>query len=200
MAKATAPDGSLQELAKCRIITPYGDIKLKILPEITDSKSANYTNEVIIGRTTPVPNYSHSEPRIISSELHFMVTKCQDISDNLKYLRMIESLVYPGDPADGAPYTPPPVCKFYCGRLLGDAGVCVVLKNYSFRAQSDVPWDVETYLPYRFTVTCQWEVVYACANLPTYQTIRRLNVNGTYTWPWPTSNPGWPCPPRSTDQ
>jgi hypothetical protein len=193
MAKATTATGELQELAKCRIITPYGDIKLKILPEITDSKSANYVNETIIGRSNPVITYSHSEPRMISSDLHFMVTTCQDITDNLKYMRMIESLVYPGDPSDGSPYTPPPISKFYCGRLLGDAGVCVVLKNYSVRFQGDVAWDVETYLPYRFTVTCQWEVVYACANLPTYQSIRKLDGN----WPW--NAPSWPCPPRSRD-
>lgn len=194
MSKATAPDGSLQVLAKCRIITPDDTIYLKILPEITDSKSANYVNETIAGRSSPVTTYSHSEPRMISSDLHFMVTKCQDITDNLRYLRLIESLVYPGDPANKAPYTPPPICKFYCGRLLGDAGVCVVLKNYSVRYQSDVPWDVETYLPYRFTVTCQWEVVYACANLPTYQTIRQLDHN----WPWQA--PSWQCPPRNVDK
>lgn len=186
MAKATGADGSLQELAKCRIITPFGDIKLKILPDITDSKSANYVNETIIGRSSPVTNYSHSEPRTISSDLHFMVTKCQDIVDNLRSLRMIESLVYPGEPANNAPYTPPPISKFYCGKLLGDAGVCVVLKNYSVRFQGDVAWDVETYLPYRFTISCQWEVVYACANLPTYQKIKTLTVD-------------WPCPPRNRD-
>lgn len=187
MAKATGSDGALQQLSKCYIVTPYGQVTLKILPEITDSKSANYINEAIIGRSNPVTTYSHSEPRVISTELTFMVTKCSDITDNLRSLRIIQSLVYPGQPGGGAPYTPPPVSKFYCGKLFGDSGVCVVLKNYSVRYQGDVAWDVETYLPYKFTISCQWEVVYSCANLPSYQTIAALTVN-------------WPCPPRAIDQ
>ena len=101
-----------------------------------------------------------------------MVTTCEDIEDNLKYLWLLESLVYPGDPNGSAPYTPPPVSKFMCGRLLGDNGVCVVLKNYSVRFPTDVAWDADTYLPYRFSVSCQWEVVYSCKDLPTNCMIR----------------------------
>ncbi len=186
MAKATTAIGALQELVKCRIETPNGVIRLKILPEITDSKSAAYVNETIMGRSSPVTTFSHSEPRMINSELTFMVTICQDILDNLTYMRLIESLVYPGPAAGGAPYTPPPICKFYCGKLLGDTGVCVVLKTYSVRIPTDVAWDVETYLPYRFTISCQWEVVYACKNLPTNNIIRAITQD-------------WPCPPRKTD-
>lgn len=198
MAKATSADGSLQELAKCRISTPNGDIKLKILPDITDSKGANYQSEPIIGRTSPIFNYSYSEARMINSELTFMVTKCTDINDNIKYLRLIESLVYPGDAAGGAPYTPPPVCKFYCGQLLGEAGVCVVLKSYNVKFSPDVAWDVETYLPYKFSVSCQWEVVYACSNLPTNSMIRTA---GNYYKKPPSEVPiNWMCPPRSKDE
>lgn len=187
MPKATGSDGALQELVKCRIITPYGTIRLKILPEISDSKTANYQNETVAGRSSPVTTYSHSEPRTISSELTFMVTKCQDICDNLTYLRLIESLVYPNDGVGMLPYTPPPVCKFICGKLLGDGGVCVILKSYSVKFPTDVAWDVETYLPYRFTVSCQWEVVYACRDLPSGNNIRQITCN-------------WPCPPGKVDQ
>jgi hypothetical protein len=183
MTKATASDGSLQELTKCRITTPNGTIRLKVLPEITDSKGANYQNEPVIGRTAPVTNYSYSEPRTIQSELTFIVTKCEDIYDNLKYLRLLESLVYPGPATGGAPYTPPPVCKFICGKLLGDQGVCVILKNYSTRFQSDVAWDAATYLPYKLTVSCSWEVVYACGDLPTNNHIRAI----TQDWICPTT-------------
>lgn len=186
MAKATNQFGALQELVKCRIETPFGMIRLKILPEISDSKSANYTNEPIMGRTTPLTNYSYSEPRTIQTDLTFAVTTCQDIEDNLTYLRLIECLTYPGDPRGSAPFTPPPICKMVCGKLLGDAPLCVILKNYTVRWPVDVPWDVETYLPYRFTVGCQWEVVYACQNIPTNSMIRSLVVN-------------WPCPPRKID-
>ena len=197
MGKATKADGSLQELTKCRISTPNGVIRLKILPEITDSKGANYQSEPIIGRTTPVLNYAYSEPRSINTELTFMITTCQDIVDNLTYLRLIESLVYPGDASGGAPYTPPPVSKIVCGKLLGDNGVCVVLKSYSVRYASDVAWDAATYLPYKFTVSCQWEVVYACKDLPTNCMIR---TTGGYANPCPSAiSIDWICPPGPTE-
>lgn len=198
MTKATQANGALQEITQCRISTPNGVIRLKILPEITDSKGANYQSEPIIGRTTPILNYSYSEPRMINSELTFMITQCQDIVDNLTYLRLIESLVYPGDPVPGgAPYTPPPVSKFVCGKLLGDSGVCVILKSYSVRYQSDVAWDAETYLPYKFTVSCQWEVVYACSNIPTNCMIRTA---GGYVAQCPSAiNVDWICPPNPSD-
>lgn len=186
MAKATNEFGALQELIKCRIETPFGMVRLKILPEISDSKSANYSTEPVQGRSTPVINYAYSEPRIIQMDLNFMVTECQDIIDNLTYLRIIQSLVYPGGSNGGAPYTPPPVSKIICGKLLGDTGLCVVLRNYSVRYPTDVAWDVETYLPYRFTISCQWEVVYACSDLPTNAIIRTLV-------------PNWVCPPPSID-
>lgn len=187
MARATNASGALQELVRCRIITPYGTIRLKVLPEISDSKSANYVNEPIPGRATPPPTYSHSDPRQIQTELTFIVTQCQDIEDNLMYLRMIKSLVYPGPAQGGAPYKPPPICKLICGKVLGDGdedGVCVILKSYSYKGQTDVPWDEQTYLPYKFNVSCSWEVVYSCDNLPTNVSIRQM--------PEPIN---WTCPP-----
>lgn len=186
MAKATNQYGELQVLAKCYIDTPWQRIWLKVLPELSDSKGANYTNDPVTGRSDPLRNYSYSEPRTISTDLTFIVTTCQDITDNLTYLYLIESLVYPGPSRNSVPTTPPPVCKFVCGKLFGNNPLCVILKNYSTKFPTDVPWDVETYLPYRFSVTCSWEVVYACANLPTNDTIRPLTVN-------------WPCPPRYID-
>jgi hypothetical protein len=193
MAKATENSGRMQKLVKCKIITPYNDgmgnaivIELRVLPEITDSKGATYQNETIPGRASPVPTFSHGDPRSISTELTFLVMTCADIEENLRNLRTIESLVYPGDAGAGSPYSPPPVCKFICGKLLGDNGVCVILKSYSVRFQSDVAWDTATYCPYKFTVSCQWEVVYNCANLPTNSMIRSLTKD-------------WPCPPNKID-
>jgi hypothetical protein len=173
MTRATNQYGELQELSKCNITTPYGMIRLKILPEISDSKGANYTNEPITGRTTPLTNYSYSEPRTITMDMTFAITTWQDIEDNLTYLRLLESLVYPGDPRGSAPFTPPPVSKIICGKLLGDDPLCVILKSVSPKFPTDVPWDLETYLPYNFSVNCQWEVVYACENLPT----KSLSIN-----------------------
>lgn len=192
MAAATDQYGRLQTLAKAYIVTPYqnGTIYLNILPEITDSKGANYTNDPIGGRSTPLINYSYSEPRTIGTDLTFITQTCDDILTNLRYLRILKSLVYPGPPSGSAPFTPPPVCRIVCGKLLGtedDDGVCVVMRNYSYKTDSSVAWDVETYLPYKLVISCQWEAVYACLNIPTYTTIRTL------------SGQSWPCPPRNID-
>lgn len=177
MPRATNPDGSLATLTKCKIEIPtypsgHNIINLKVLPEITDGKGANYTNEPIIGRTTPLLTYGYSEARTIGMDLHFIVTNNQDIADNLKYMRIIESLVYPGPRTGPAPYQPPPVCHITCGQLLGQLGVCAVLRNYQKRFLTDVAWDEETYLPYKFSVSTTWEVVYACMNLPTNNIVR----------------------------
>lgn len=180
--KATTADGHLQILDKCRIFTPNGNINLRILPELTDAKGANYSNEPIIGRTTPIITYAYSEPRTIQSELAFQIMKCTDIADNLKYLRILQSCVYPGPSSGSVPYTPPPVCKFICGKLLGDSGVCVILKNISVRFPTEVAWEADaldpSYLPYRFTVSCSWEVVYPCSKLPTNNLIKESPAIG----------------------
>jgi hypothetical protein len=179
MPRATLRDGSLAPLnyggnKTCTIITPCGNICLKILPDISDSKGANYTSDNLQGRATPITTYAYSDARQITTDLHFMITKTEDILENLKYLRMLQDLVYPGPPSGVAPYTPPPVVKFKCGSLLDDwrpfsdgpNGVCLILRNYAFRTDPNVAWDKDTFLPYRFTVSCSWEVVYACKNLP----------------------------------
>lgn len=167
MARATDQFGRLAILQRCYIDTPCGRICLRILPEITDSKSANYIPENIPGRSSPVITYAFSDARQISTELHFMTTTSEDIQTNLKYLKILQSLVYPRDLSGAAPFVPPPTVRFVCGELMdGTNGVCLILRSYSVRYPTEVSWDEETYLPYKFSVSCNWEVVYACKNLP----------------------------------
>lgn len=181
MARATETSGRLAILSKCKIITPCGTICLRILPDISDSKGANYASENAIGRSNPMVTYAFSEARMITSELHFMTTTTEDIDDNWRSLKIIQSLVYPGTATvnGGAPFTPPPVVKFICGSLLdGPNGLCLILKSYSVRYPVNVAWDEATYLPYQFSITCTWEVVYACKNLPSNKCI--LNTDTPY--------------------
>lgn len=169
MPRGTETSGRLAVLSKCKIITPCGTICLRILPDISDSKGANYAQENSIGRSNPLITFAYSEPRNITTELHFMTTTTGDINDNWRSLRIIQSLVYPGTATvdGGAPFTPPPVVRFICGQLMdGDNGLCLILKNYSIRYPTNVAWDEITYLPYQFSISCNWEVVYACKNLP----------------------------------
>jgi hypothetical protein len=175
MPRGTENSGRLAVLKNCKIITPCGTICLRILPDISDSKSAHYAPENAIGRSNPLITYAYSEPRMITTELHFMTTTTEDINDNWRAIRIIQSLVYPGTATvgGGAPFTPPPVVKFICGGLLdgsigtvGTNGLCLILKSYNIRYPTNVAWDEQTYLPYQFSISCNWEVVYACKNLP----------------------------------
>lgn len=169
MPKATIPGGDLINLDDCYIFVPTrGRIRLHALPDITDSKSASYNDEPIIGRSFPLKTFSHSENRSISMQVHFFVRKSSDVPLNILNLRSLESCVYPRDSASGssAPFVPPPVCRLKCGELLGSRELCVILKSYSVKFPTDVPWDEEFFVPFKFDVDLTWEVVYKTSELP----------------------------------
>jgi hypothetical protein len=170
MPRGTIPGGGLINISDCYIFIPnFGRIRLNNLPEISDSKSASYNDEPIIGRSFPLKTYSHSENRVIAMQLHFFVINRNDIALNLRYLRALESAVYPRDQQSGAnaPFVPPPVCRLKCGNLLADKEeVCCVLKSYSVKFPTDVAWDEDDYLPHKFDVDTNWEVVYRSSDLP----------------------------------
>jgi len=172
MPKATVPGGPLVALQDCWIKIPVGNsmeytVDLYSLPDISDSKSASYNDEPIIGRAFPLKTYSHSDNRTISMQLHFFVTHPDDVTKNLDHLRALESAVYPRvDDISGAPFVPPPVCRIKCGELLAREHLCVVLKQYSVKFPIDVAWDENTYIPWKFDVDTTWEVVYKSPDLP----------------------------------
>jgi hypothetical protein len=137
---------------------------------------------------------------------HFVVIENQDIEDNIRALRLIESAVYPMDDKR-FPYRPPPVCRIECGQLLGGAAngedrmpLCVILKSYSVQFPTDVPWDngirggvmsnqaigSATFLPYKFDLTCNWEAVYPSDDLPGQERIaygdKLSNTRGSGRW------------------
>jgi hypothetical protein len=188
--KATGTKGELLPIPDCYIYIPglkqariaFGvtndiggtnqiddKIYARILPDISDSKSAQYSDEAIIGRSSPFKTYSHSENRTISWTAYFMTTKETDIKRNLIDLRAIQSVTYPRDNFE--PYAPPPVCSIKCGTILGDEALCVVLRSYTVKHPTDVSWDQSTLLPYKFSVDMSWDVVYQSESLPGYEKI-----------------------------
>jgi len=182
--KSTNPNGSLRLIEKCYLripglsgsAFPDGKIICDNIPDITDSKNAVYAEEVIIGRSSPMHTYSYSSTRQISVNFHFYITKAGDARKNLQAYRAISSCVYTRDDESdgGAPYIPPPICQFRCGNLLAEEEeLCVVLQNYSFNPDPSVPWDEETFCPYRFDVATSWWVVYPSEDLPTQKRILR---------------------------
>jgi hypothetical protein len=180
--KATDAWGDLQEIEDCYILIGgisgtslggAGGQKLiqKILPDISDSKSASYNDEPIIGRSFPLKTYSHSENRTISWTMHFMVVKKGDAEENMKQLRAIESLVYPRDQdSTSTPFAPPRICQLKCGDLLTRGKVlCAILKSYSVKFPTDVVWSAPEKLgliPHKFDVDMQFDVVYNSTDLP----------------------------------
>lgn len=176
--KATFPGGALQKIPNCFIEAPnMGKIEFYILPDITDSKSAAFAGENIMGRSSPMLSFSHSEARNLSISIHFLVNEKGDATYNLSALRLIQSLVYPRDAQEGVPYYPPPICQIQCNQLLSDnTPICAVMKSYSVKFPTDVAWDADTYLPVKFDVETTWEVVYASSKLPGAQRIMNFGA------------------------
>lgn len=145
--KSTLKGGNLQPIENCYIesdLTAAGAMysmgeqnKLIFdnIPDISDSKSANYTDESAIGRTAPFKNYAYSENRSINVDLHMFV---QEESGNqsaqaiLDTLRWLEAHVYP-EKGTGGFYSPPPIMKIKCFDLLEKNDLCVVLKSYNVK-------------------------------------------------------------------
>jgi hypothetical protein len=168
--RATNSNGSLRPIPDCYIKIPgFGGqahtIEMRVLPDISDSKSASYSDEPVIGRSTPLKTYSHSENRSINWTAYFIVCEKDDINRNYKDLRAIQSVVYPRDWV-ATPFAPPPICSLKCGDILGPKEICAILKSYSVKYPTDVPWDEKTYIPYKFSVDMTWDVVYESSNLP----------------------------------
>ncbi len=180
MPVATIKGGPLVPIENCYIIVPYdGDfvdsrfvknkefkIVLKNLPEISDSKSASYSDEVVIGRSSPLKTYSQSDNRVISMQLHMVVSVPSDIQYNLMALRALQSATYPRDGKETAPFIPPPICRIKCGYLLGFQEICVILKNYSVKFPTEVAWEENTFVPFKFDIDTSWDVVYKSSALP----------------------------------
>jgi hypothetical protein len=167
MPKSTTPLGTMRELDKCYIDIPGAKkIVFTNLPDLGDSKQAIYNGEGIIGRSSPLHTYSHSDTRNISIQLHLFVLEQADIQRNLQTLRAIQSAAYPRPGTGGAPFLPPVICKIRCGDLLATEDLCCTLQQYSIKFPTDVAWDEDTYLPYKFDIDTSWQVVYSSSDLP----------------------------------
>ena len=143
--KATQPGGDLISLKNCYILIPGSGLQpdnklvMSNLPDISDQKSAAYSDENGIGRSSPIKSYSNSENRTISWQIHLFVIRPSDVTLNLQKLRAIESALYPRAGTSGAPFIPPPICRLRCGNFLADGQeLCAVLKNYSVKFPTDV--------------------------------------------------------------
>lgn len=154
---------------------PERKISFYVLPEISDSKSAVYADESIMGRSMPLKTYSYSDNRSIGVNIHFLVTSQKDISENITAMRSLQSCVYPGEEGN-FPFTPPPVCKIKFGDILGSKPLCCVLKSYSVKFPTEVAWDATYFIPYKFDMDTNWDVVYNSMDLPSSTRILQFGV------------------------
>lgn len=155
----------------CYVTIPIGGedftLVFKVLPDISDSKTASYNDETVIGRASPLKTYSQSDNRTISMTIHMVVSSAEDVDYNLTAMRAIQSAVYPRNGHNGSPFVPPPVCRMKCGRLLTEGEeLCVILKSYTVKFPTEIAWDESSYTPYKFDIDTQWDVVYTSADLP----------------------------------
>lgn len=168
----TTDRGLLKPIPDCWV--QFGDqeedrIELYALPEIGESKGAEYSDQPIQGRAAPVKTYAGSSNRTISFVMHLYVTTEQDIFRNLVTIRRIASLVHP---EYNNTYLPPRVARLKCGRLLSDDpdGVPVVLKNYDITYETEIQWfyseNFQTYMPLHVAINTEWDVVYSWTSLP----------------------------------
>lgn len=179
-SKATNANGTLNIIEECYIKIPeFKDanspngilIPMNILPDISDRKSAQYSDEAGIGRSMPFKNFQSSENRSVSWTIHWLATSYKDHVQILKWMRALEACTYPRDlTIGGAPYAPPPICKLKCGNLLsnkwGASELSAVLKEYSVKFDTTVPWDQWFGLPQKLDLDLTFDIVYNLNELP----------------------------------
>jgi hypothetical protein len=163
--KATLSNGELKKIDECYIKINNKPIYMRMLPDISDSKSATYTDETGMGRSMPFKSYANSDNRTINWTVHYVVTKKEDVDEFIKEIRYFQSAVYPRE--SFSPYAPPWICSLRCGKLLKNQDlIFAVLKNYSIKYDTSVPWDEDTLLPYKFDIDLQFDVVHDQSKLP----------------------------------
>ena len=170
---ATTPGMGLSPLSQCFLNIPgYGQLTLDNLPDISDSKSANYQDEPALGRATPIKTYAHSDNRTLSITFYFFVQTTNDPNNNLAKIKALQSCVYPRIGSGSTPYLPPPIVSFKCGQLItsgtqsGNDGVCLTMKQYDVKYNREYVWDPDTYCPYLVEMSTTWDVVYSSDELP----------------------------------
>jgi hypothetical protein len=174
MPAATDQTGVMVPIDNCTVTIPgVGTLKPRILPDITDTKSATYNDEPVIGRSFPIKTYAHSDNRSISMIWHIVIVNAATLTEAIRQLSAFQSCVYPRTTTGQTPYNPPVICTISCGAMLCDysntatpSALCVVLKNYSVSYPTDVAYDASNMIPLKFDIHLQWEVVYATSKLP----------------------------------
>jgi hypothetical protein len=156
-------------------------IPFQFMPDMTrDSKVAVYNDIAIIGRSSPVKNYSHSGARMINFQLQYFAAP----EAGLRFVDPIliktrvdacRALVVPD--YSGFTMKPPPRCIVHLGLQMAFLGVCKSV-NVSYLGSS--PWNVlpMPVLAHHATVDLMFE---EALNIPLSNTETRLGLPISFT-------------------
>jgi len=104
-------------------LTTGDRINFKYMPQMfTESKTANYQNTPILGRSEPVLGYAGSSPRIFNIPLTFAATT-DPKADVIDPIRVVRSWVYPDYSEANTPKVPPTLV-LQVGAWLSSRCVC----------------------------------------------------------------------------
>lgn len=177
---ATNRNGTLLPIADCYIRVDNYYVVMNQLPEISDQKSASYSEENAMGRSVPIKSFSQGSTRKIGWKIPFLSSSVKEQQKTIYELRLLESCVYPkADLSNILPYIPPRVCALKCGRLLADYELSAILTDYSVDFPTETTWSVSAatlYLPTKFSLSLSFEVVYDSRFLPGADRIIRLGI------------------------
>jgi len=160
--KATNADGSLVLLNKLIVLkrnTGSYSIPFQVLPTVSENKGANYTDQTVLGRASPIKVYTGSAPRSFEISIDYYIITNKDSGNMVKLLRNISASVYP---KYDKKYGPPDTWHF----TMGIIDVDMICKTYSVTYNTDCWWDADVMLPSHITIGTSWEVVYAQNDLP----------------------------------
>lgn len=151
-------------------------IPFQFMPDnVRDSKVAVFNDIAIIGRSSPIKNFSHSGPRTISFALQFFAAPEAGlrIIDPLiikSRVDALRALVVPN--YDGFIIEPPPRCIVHLGLQMAFLGVCKSV-NVSYSGAS--PWNVlpMPVLAHHATVDLTFE---EALNIPLSNTETRIGL------------------------
>lgn len=149
----------------------FTDWQFVALPEVSDSKEAQYSDIPILGRSSPIPTFSHSGYRKFQIAFHL-----HSITDELKqyhvnFIRAVASLVHP---EYNNSYRPPRLAWFKCGSLIGiptatggRGYVRILAESYSYTMDPEYVWlDQLDLVPQYIALNINVRVVYSYARLP----------------------------------
>lgn len=151
-------------------------IPFQFMPQlITDSKTANFNDVMIVARSSPIKNYSGSGSRIIQFALEFFAQPEQgleSIASTFLIKTRIDAcraLTYPD--YSGFVMKPPPRCIIRIGNQVAMLGVC---RNVSVSYSGDSPWDLAPIsLAHHATVSLTFE---EAMNIPLSNTEVRFGL------------------------